>query len=368
MDNHLNLITEEELVKIRDSFLDQLYRASQGNESDFSFLKTPLVLREKRQDGQFQVMVVGGSKFKEAHVRCSSAEIQIKDTEQSTVPVFERKETFLDLIHDALSETADELFINFAFPINPQIRDGRLDGILITGTKEHAFEGMQGLFVAEQVEKYIFEKTSRKIRVHLANDVVCLTASGLSDIKRSKLVGCIAGTGINLGFFLDEENIVNLESANFSHFQMSATGELIDQSSSRPGKHKFEKEISGAYLYRHFNAMIDQGIIDCTPISSTHELSDIAEDTAHKGSKQAQLLLERSAQYLACQIAAVYLFKNKQNIIIVAEGSLFWNGFMYRQNVEKYLKLLSTPEDAVSFMNIPSSDIVGAVRLMCPNN
>ena len=55
--------------------------------------------------------------------------------------------------------------INFAYPVTPLLRDGRLDGVLLRGMKENRFTGLVGQEIGGSIEKYILEKQKRQIQV-----------------------------------------------------------------------------------------------------------------------------------------------------------------------------------------------------------
>jgi hexokinase len=128
---------------------------------------------------------------------------------------------------------------------------------------------------------------------------------------------------MNAAFFLDENKCVNLESASFDKFPKSPEGEIIDASSTQPGTALFEKEITGAYLYKHFNLIIKEKGIDFKPINSTLELKNLSHENSGEVSKIANELLDKSAAYISAQIAAISEFK-KRDMVFVMDGSFFW--------------------------------------------
>ncbi|MDP3940895.1 MAG: hypothetical protein Q8Q49_01155, partial [bacterium] len=152
------------------------------------------------------------------------------------------------------------------------------------------------------------------------------------------------------------------EAGNFDKFEQSDTGILIDQESVRPGMALLEKEISGAYLYKHFNAILKLNHIDFPELTATKELDAILEDTSSDIYPIASMLLERAAGFTSAAIAAITLFK-RADTIFVMEGSLFWSARYFRQNVKKMLLLL-VPEYTITFIKIDDSPIFGAARLI----
>lgn len=156
-------------------------------------------------------------------------------------------------------------------------------------------------------------------------------------------------------FFRQPREIINLESSNFDKFPQSNTGQEIDRESVSPGKALFEKETSGAYLYKHYNILFASHTIQ-----STQQLNEIAQGTDQRA-VIARDLFDHSASLIACQIAGILNFR-EQNMIGVMEGSLFWDADHYRTLVESYVSMLSKYH--VDFVSIDEESIVGAAMLV----
>ncbi len=162
---------------------------------------------------------------------------------------------------------------------------------------------------------------------------------------------------MNFAFFKDQSTAINLESADFNKFPSSKTGIEIDTESANPGHSIYEKEVSGVYLFKHYNKEIEIQNTSQSPISKTSELDTLAKN----GDEIARMLLQRSAHLIACQIAAIMDFREK-DMIFAMEGSVFWKGFNYRKTVEETCKKLTKyhPE----FIQIQNSNIIGAAHLV----
>lgn len=282
------------------------------------------------------------------------------------------------------------LALNFAYGLNPILRNGAIDGIKLSVTgKEQKFSGLVNKVVGQEIEYYFFKKKKRGIKVAVANDTVCLLLSIPRSLNRYFLASGIVGAGTNFAFFLNKNTIVTLESGNFDKFPQTQTGKTIDKNSHQPGRQLFEKEVSGAYLYQHYNILINCGGLKAEPITDSKQLSFLAEQNKNQPSIIAQKILERSASLIACHISGLYFFKhinfNSTNngsedarferrvknaassfkpTIFIMDGSLFWHGWHYKQNVEKYLRLLNVPKNSIKFIKIKNSEIIGASRLV----
>lgn len=352
------------LKTITDNFINELDKASKGEKSSLYHIRnkipsTPLVSVGEK----LQAMAIGGTNFKSGHVKKTADGLVILEVNQKIQPpIFETKEDFLKFVAGNLLPDIEVLGINFAFPLEP-VFNNKLEGKLLYSTKEHKFTGLIGENVCTEIEKYIQEKLGRKIMVSVANDTVCLLLSGKTKISGSNIAAGIVGTGLNFGFFEDETTLINTETGGFNKFPQSPEGLEIDSESIIKGVHLFEKEIAGAYLYRHFNIRARKQNLDVTPLKNSKQLTDLATKYECKlDCKLAQEVLKHSANLSACAIAGVTKYK-KEDMHFVMVGSLFWRGDGYREFVEEALSKL-IPEYKVKFIDIENSDLLGAAKLV----
>lgn len=352
------------LKQITDAFVNELELANDGKQTSLAFVKNPLSLTPLVMEGErFQVMACGGTMFHMAIVHREHGVFVLENYEARELPRFMTKDDFLSFIASHLDKETNVLALNFAFPMTPIVRDGRLDGILFRAVKEHEFKGLVNEAVGFHIEQYIKKTLGRSLKVAVANDVVCLVLSGSGIGAREQLVGAIVGSGYNIGFFLEETTLVNLEAGNFDKFPLSPIGKEIDENSATPGKNVFEKEMAGVGLYLHFNRIVEKEGIDHPLLSSTKELDQIAASDG-VASEIARDLFRRSAALFATQIAGVYFFKGHASITFVMEGSVFWKGWHYQEMVAEYLSFLGVPEGAIAFVKVENSTILGAAALV----
>jgi hexokinase len=355
--------TISELQQIRENLVTEFIDANNGKKNSLAFAKN--VIERKNFDiaKKEQVVVIGGSNLVTAIVEKVDGHIKVISQKSKELPVFKTKQILLDFILEHIEDGVDKIGLNFAYPMNSLTRDGKIEGELIRGTKEHTFDGLINQNVGQELEKYILEKTGRKVNVFVANDTVCLVLSGIEKDQAINLVGGVVGTGFNFGFFLDDNTVVNLESGNFNNFPQTDTGEILDKDSVHPGMQIWEKEIAGAYLYQHYNYYIDKFEKDVKKISSTAELSMIA-DGAEGDYELAQSLFERAASMVATQISAIYDFKGKKAITVIIEGSLYWKGWNFSKFVNQYLTELGIKSNEIKIVEIDNSSVVGAAHLV----
>lgn len=352
----------KQLRIISSNFAQEIQAASNGKINSLPFIVHELSPSPLVKDGEiFQSMAIGGTVGKITTLKKNGGAIQILDKKEEQLS-FETAGEFLDFISRSLPEDVSTLALNFAYPIKPVFENGRLDGVLLAVTKEGGFHGLIGKQIGAEIEKYVLAKRNKKVQVSIANDTVCLLTSGLTQFKQGELAAGIVGTGFNIAFFLDKNRLVNLESANFDKFPHTKEGIIVDKESALPGKACFEKEVAGAYLYRHYNLIIKQKNLSSEPIKSTEELNRVGLQNIFIISGIAKNLIKRSAQLVACQIAGVAAFK-KRNMVFNMEGSLFWKGNNYKEIVSETVKEL-VPEYEVTFVEITNSAILGAAKLI----
>lgn len=344
------------LKQIRDNFVLELVQAAEGKKTSLAFIQSPLPRHNLvAENERFQVMVIGGSVFEQAIIQKQKGRIAITNLQKVSLPNFATKGDFFSFVTQYLNPKIRVLAINFAFPLTPVMRGDVLDGIYIgVAEKQHGFAGLRGKIVGEEVENY-FKKLKKSFTVTVGHDLLCLAISVPHRERWERFVCGILGTGFNLGFFLDGSTWINLEAGRFDKFASTATGKIVDTESRSTGSKLFEKEVAGAYLYRHFNLLSPK-----SPLASTEELSRLAEE----GNKTARELLERSASLVACQIAGIYRFKKQPRLTFVMEGSLFWQGWRSKEMVEEYVVKLGVPKEAIRFVEIENSAILGTASLV----
>ncbi len=352
----------EELQEIRKRFVKEYIEANQGAKTSLAFAKNQIKLNENEDEEKQQVIIIGGSNLASALVEKKNGHVEILEQVNKELPVFKTREIFFQFILEHLSPDINRVGLNFAYPMDAVYRGSKLDGKLLKGTKEHSFIGLVGNNVGEGLENYILEKTGRKIDFVVANDTVCLVLSGLEKDDSACLVGGVVGTGYNFGMFLDDNIIVNLESGNFNNFDQTESGIFIDKNSIYPGHNIWEKEISGAYLFQHYNYYIKQNDSG-QELSSSVELSNLAESDNDNHSL-ARKIFERAGSLVAAQIASIYDYKKNQALTVIIEGSLYWKGYNFLNFVNIYLEKLRIKCDDIKIEFIENSSVLGAARLI----
>lgn len=352
-----------DLKEIQQNFLQELNDAKRGKKTSLPFILHKISTKPIVQDEEvFQVLVIGGTIFRKALVKKEKGKLIISDKEEKYQPPFHHKDDFEHFLEKEISQNVSRVALNFAYPLKPVFENGKIDGILVSGTKENIFGDMIGKRVGREIEKFIQKSQKRKIKVSVANDTVCLLLAGLTKFSGEELAAGVIGTGMNFAFFLNSDTVVNLESANFDKFPQTPEARLIDAYSTNIGSGIFEKEIAGAYLYKHFNLIRELKGISHSSIDSTEELDRIAQQRIPEASTLAKSLLQNSAELVATQIGGLMLFK-ESSLTFAIEGSLFWLSDGYRKNVQNCLKKIC-PKYKARFVRIEQSTVLGAAKLI----
>ena len=361
--NYNEYVDIQTLKQIKNQFLSDLHKATLGQQTSLPFIRHNLAKTAVIKSGEiFQTLVIGGSICQKATMKKNGNKVDILDQAQVPQPPFLTKNDFMTFLGTHIHPDVEVVALNFAYPLIPIIRNGMLDGILQSGSKENTFSGLVGDKVGAEIETYFQKTFGRTIRVAIANDVICLLLSGLNYHNWDTIAAGIVGTGLNFSLFLDKQTIVNLESGNFNTFPQSESGQEIDRLSASPGSAIFEKEVSGAYLYQHLNILAKKRGIPFPLINSSQELNQLIHHDNTKVAKLAQEILDHSASLVAVEIAGIVNFV-KHDLIFIMQGSLYWKGDGYKKHIDDLVREL-VPDYHVSYKQIVNSDILGASKLV----
>lgn len=353
----------QQLKEIKENFVRELKVAHNGKKNSLAFIVHELPSKPIVKNGEtFQTLVIGGSMSAKGLLKKNGKNVELLNSNNKPQPVFLTKDDLFHFIEQELDPKTRVLALNFAYPLKPVYEKGKLDGILMHGTKENVFAGLVGEKIGAELEQYFQKKLNRKVVISDANDTICLLLSGASTFKRQSLGAGIVGTGYNVAFFLDDTHTVSLESGNFDKFPLSEEVQELDKNSAAPSKQLFEKTVAGAYVFQQFNLLLKKRGIDFPPVATTKEVSDLAAQAIQTISPLANELFEYSAAHVACQLAAITQFKN-HDMTFVMEGSFFWKGHNYKETVAQYLTEL-VPEYKISFKHIEHSPLLGAAKLV----
>lgn len=357
------MYSKETLLEIKKNVIKELEKACVGQPSSFPFISHALSEKPLVKAGEkFQVLSIGGSYFRNSLLQTKDGKLQIIKNTTGALPQFANEDLFLQFILEQIDKTIEHVAVNFAYPLIPIMRHNILDGILQNGSKEHEFDGMIDKTIGRLIEEHIMHKWDKQIHAAVANDTMCLLLSGLMNHTWDTLAAGIVGTGLNFAIFTDKNIAVNLEAANFKKFPPTDEAIEIDKYSISPGSAMYEKEIAGAYLYRHFNIHIQKKEIDHPLLKSTDELDALSRSNIPQISALAKSILDHSAILVGTQIAGILEFC-KRDLTFIMQGSMYWNANEYSKTVSETVQQL-TSEYKASYIDIKDSDIFGAAELL----
>jgi hexokinase len=315
-------------VKLNQTELQQVYR------NFITFLNTePLTLTQFPRASfvalgeTYQVMIMGGTHFLSGIFEVTNTGLFELSRVQEFMKVFKTREDVGDFFLENLNLNVTKVVLNFTFPMQSIIRDGTLDGRLLRATKGYNFQGLIGHNVGEFLEKYVYTKTGKIVKIMVINDLLPLAHTTTAD--KQETLAVIVGTGLNIGFWRDENILVEVEPEQFQDY---------------PHLFPDQPDITGNNLYHLYNQLCS--FYNWPTIDSTEQLNDIA--TMGKGDQQniAKELFERSASLVACMIAGIMNYKKVNNATLAVEGSLFWHGYNYQTNMLYYLGIFGvSPEN-----------------------
>jgi hexokinase len=349
------------LQQIRHNFFSQITAASQGYDSCLSFFRYRLQPPLLSQGVKFNVVSIGGSTLACAVCSLNRGQIITHQYHQQPLTLINQANDLFLQIDRQIDKQYPFLALSFAFPLEPVIRNGLLDGRLLRATKHHPLTGLIQKVIGQELETYFHQTYQQNIPVTCANDAVCLNLSAFGQGPQP-VCGFIIGTGVNMSY-CDGEEVINLESGNFNKFPLSGHVIAIDQTSTNQGSQLFEKAVAGGYLYMHFNHLAAGRGLDLR-LHSTDELNSLAAGKTENPEVQlAGSIIESSASLAAAQLAGLWDYLYHRPVTCAAEGSVLLNCRNYRQYILNNLEKLSVPSDQINFVITPNSHIVGAARL-----
>lgn len=352
-------------AEVKHNFISELKNAAANKKSSLSFIKNALSQKPLIQTGIVQTIVIGGTNYISSISSVyGKREIKTLTSNKGKLPIFKNTASFSEFIEKHLDKESTAVALNFAFPLNPVIGRGNvLDGVLFRSVKEHAFDGLIGQTIGELVSDIYFINYNKRIPVTVANDTVCLTLAG----DENEDGAMVLGTGFNMSLKIIEKgqkSIVNLEAGNFNGFEPSSILKIIDNKSEQPGKMLLEKAVAGKYLVYSFNEQAEFLDLKLPRMMTSEELSRLSRESSKSG-ELARSILKESASLIASALAGIYEFKNRPaRLEFITEGSLFWKGYMYQENVQKQLAQLGVPENTITFKYVEDSSIKGAIGLL----
>ena len=268
------------------------------------------------------------------------------------------------------SQIKDCVFI-FTFPLEQfRRKDGCIDAVAIKINKHIKHQGIIGMHVGEEMEKFGRLHGFSNLKVSVTNDTIpALLASKYFEIKTQKTFDAsliiIVGTGTNIALGYDKQTetgdkyfIVNTEFAYFNAFPMSSFDKIFEKDNPTKGESMAEKKISGLWQPFLYKTIIEEMIsAKILPI----EYAEIINNLKMSGRKIELLLKDkklppamhdvlnfiwleqtRRAAFitgLALANCMHYVFKksskNKLNFGMIEVGGVIKNARLFNEHMHK---------------------------------
>jgi hexokinase len=205
----------------------------------------------------------------------------------------------------------------------------------------------------------------------LNDTVAALLAGAMGSGDHQHGIGLVVGTGSNMAAFFPRALLgklglppgpamaVNLESGNLGLVDLTGWDLELDMASDNPGRQAFEKAVSGRYLPRLYAHATDAPQAG-DPEEGAGALVRLRDAGPSEQAALAAGILDRSADLVACGLAAVLDALPPGRCVVAAEGGLFWKAPGYADRVRATLAGLGAGADLVRIVGIDDANLAGA--------
>lgn len=267
-------------------------------------------------------------------------------------------------------ESLKSIVFIFSYPIEQLVRDdGYVDAVCTYFGKTRKSEGIVGMQVGLEFQKYLRDNGYPNVSVSVTNDtpIYSLAAKGFELVtgrSYDAAMNIIVGTGMNISSAYDESNlegakglrVINTECGDFKSAIMSRFDLLFAESNDTPDRYLNEKMISGAWLFDVFKIimadLVENNVIQKDALAalnfeelnskevetmikerslneSTHEIVEFVWRELHK----------RGGALCGMMIAAVFselsriIGKDNIRVIVIETGSVIHRGLGFRESM-----------------------------------
>lgn len=345
-------LAPSELVEIRDTLVRRIREGLATHGAEIKALPAYLGPATPTTEGRAIVLDTGGTNMRAAIVELLEGRLRIlAGPVEGRVPGVthrvSRVEFFgaqAELISSLSPETNLPVGYCFSYPsLAVPSRDARL----IRWTKGIDVPDVEGALVGEGLLDALAKNGVRARSIAVLNDTVAALLAGSLALGSSDVLALIAGTGSNLACFVSSplipkldrpfegEMAINFETGNFHPPHLLPLDDAVAASLPDPTAQRFEKAVAGYYLPHVFLQLTGRRV------ESSAELVSLA-NSADPLAEPARSVLARSADLIAAALAAVATLRDRHQLEIIAEGSLFFGDPKFRPRVEETLARLST--------------------------
>ena len=338
------------------------------------------------QDQPTIVIDAGGTNFRVGLVTMRGDRPEVEDLNVFPMPGSQGAitwDTFVDQVSDAILPLTDRsrrvgLCFSYAAEILPN-RDGKVLQI----SKQVQILGSEGMELGRDLSAALERKGAAGVEFVVLNDTVAALlggVTGLGDEVFDGYIGLIYGTGVNTCYaeraanlhkvttpWDKETMLINMESARFDGAPMSEFDRRLDEASVDTGMCHYEKMVSGRYqgevIYHALRVGAEEGLFSEglnrrlleLPALTLVQANDFAVRPFGNGLLAAACrteedreavytvidrCVERSARLVCANLAGIMLQMDSGKHIqrptcIVAEGSTFYKGYLFRGKLER---------------------------------
>lgn len=319
-----------------------------------------------------------------------------------------RADAFYAVLADALEPIQGRFEnVGFCFSYPAEILPN-YDARLLHWTKEVNIPEMVGTLVGSGLLAALEKRGFGKKKMVLLNDTAAVLLAGVAQGKlfnASSYIGFILGTGTNTAYIEQNHKIgkvtrdngsmvINVESGGFNALARGPLDLQLDDESDNPGRHVFEKMISGVYMgplaLKLLQKLAGEGLFSergNIAIREMESLSTIHIDNLASGNGRDSGMLEtayfsdddriimktvfrniveRAALFTAVNLAAAVIKSGaggepEQPVCINIDGSTYYKTGGLAGQVQQYLKkLLEERALHIRCIQVEESPIVGA--------
>jgi hexokinase len=249
------------------------------------------------------------------------------------------------------------------------------DAVLVRWTKDIRVPGVEGQQVGALLRQALERHGIQVGALRVLNDTVAALLAGAMQPDAATFdhgIGLVVGTGSNMAAFFPAVRVgkleagegapamaINLESGNLGLVDLTGWDFELDMASDNPGLQAFEKAVSGRYLPRLL-AFASDDPQACDPDEGAGALVGLREAGGGEPAALAAGILDRSADLVACGLAAVLDTLPPGRCLVAAEGGLFWKAPGYADRVRVTLARLVGSDDLVRIVGIDDANLAGA--------
>ena len=377
-----------DLDRCAQAFQADMEKGLRG-DPDAHMLMLPTYLSPQGEVPRNQPAIVidaGGTNFRIALVSLGDQGPEVQELRVFPMPGSQGPITwaeFVDQVAEAvLPLTGRSRRVGLCFSYAAEILPNR-DGRVLRFSKQVQVEGAEGRELGRDLSAALAEKGAPGVTFAVLNDTVAALLGGVAALGEEVFdgfIGLIYGTGVNTCYAEDREKLakvaapwardtmlINMEAARFDGAPQSEFDRRLDAQSVDPGLCRYEKMVSGRYqgeviyyalrqgaeegLFSPKLSAFLQGLAGLTSVQadafSARPYGDglLASACRTEADREAvytviDRAVERSARLVCANLGGILLQTGAgthihRPVCIVAEGSTFYKGHLFRGKLER---------------------------------